>query len=204
MDDFLRALASGDPVPGGGSVAALEVAIGAALLSMVSELTLGRKRYASVEEEVLGIRAQSDNMRSRARALVDADSVAYGRVAEAMRLPRDNDDEKEHRRRTIQAALKRAVEPPLSTMQAAQEGMVLATRLAAIGNASAVSDVGTAAHAFLAGYLSAKLNVDINLASIRDEAFVQSIGQEPVLRYDIQSDWRKTGDMVREVIGAPS
>jgi formiminotetrahydrofolate cyclodeaminase len=175
MDDFLDRLASGDPVPGGGSVAGFEIAMGAALVVMVCELTLGREKFASVENEVREIRDRAVSLKAGARKLVDADADAFGRVSSAMKLPRTTDEEKSARREAVQAALKGAVDPPLQSMLCAKEAMVLASQLAPLGNPNAISDVGSAALALDAGYYAAKLNVEINLASIKDEEFIERI-----------------------------
>src|SRR5579884_878606 len=178
LDGFLERLASGSPVPGGGSVAALHVAIGDALLCMVCELTLGRPAYASVEDDVEVIKGASTVGMRRARELVDEDAAAFERVSGAMKLPRTSDEEKSQRRRAMQESLKLAVQPPLETMRLAVDGVRESRRLVGIGNPAAISDVACAALAFGAGFSSARLNVDINLASIKDEAFVESIRRE--------------------------
>jgi len=180
IDEFLNELSSGAPVPGGGSVAGLEVAMGAALIHMVAELTIGREKFAAVEDQVRSIRDQAAELRIHARSLVDADVEAFGRVSDAMKLPRATDDEKAVRREAVQDALKGAVGPPLATMKSAGDVMRLASQLAPIGNPNAISDVGSAALAVDAGYYAAKLNVEINLAAIKDAGFVSEIrGQMP-------------------------
>jgi formiminotetrahydrofolate cyclodeaminase len=178
LDTFLRDLSSGDPVPGGGSVAALEVSLGAALLVMVSNLTLGRKKYADVQAPVSEIRERAAGLRDRAAALVQQDIDAYARVAEAMALPRDSDEQKAERRDRLQAALKEAARPPLETMRLATEVLGLAGELAGIGNPSAISDVGTAALSARAGYHAGRLNVEINLAAVRDPVWVERMRSE--------------------------
>src|SRR5436305_12845920 len=98
IDEFLAELSSKDPVPGGGSVAALEVAMGAALISMVCELTANKAAYAEVADEVEDIRGAAVSSRDEARRLIEADAAAFARVAEAMQLPRQTDDAKAARR----------------------------------------------------------------------------------------------------------
>jgi methenyltetrahydrofolate cyclohydrolase len=175
LADFLEELSSAQPVPGGGSVAALECALGASLLVMVSNLTLGRKKYADVETRVLEIRGEAERLRERATQLSDEDVLAYGRVAGVLAMPRETDAQKVERRESMQAALKGAVEPPLATMATAGGVLDLAADLMRIGNRSAISDVGTAAGAARAGFDAALLNVEINLASISDAQWVESI-----------------------------
>ncbi|HEV3309157.1 MAG TPA: cyclodeaminase/cyclohydrolase family protein, partial [Chloroflexota bacterium] len=142
IDDFLTKLASSDPVPGGGSVAGFEIAMGAALIVMVCELTLGRDKFAAVAGQVEPIRDRAIELKSKARLLVDADADAFAKVAMAMKLPRTTDDEKAVRRAAVQDSLKGAVDPPLASMLIAAEAIQLALELVPIGNPSAISDVG--------------------------------------------------------------
>jgi formiminotetrahydrofolate cyclodeaminase len=171
VDAFLADLASSAPVPGGGSVAALQVAMGAALVEMVCNLTIGRKKYQSAEAEATQIRDRAIALRSRARALVDEDAAAYAAVALAVTRPRATAEESEARTAAVQSALKGAAQPPLETMRCAFEVLDLARTLVPIGNPAAVSDVATAAASAFAGFEAARLNVEINMAAVRDEAW---------------------------------
>jgi formiminotetrahydrofolate cyclodeaminase len=175
--DFLEKLSSSDPVPGGGSVAALQAAMGASLLAMVCALTIGRKKYAAVEAEVERIQHVASGLRDRAIVLAEEDVAAYGRVADVLSLPRSTDDEKATRRERMQEALKGAALPPLETMRVASQVLDLAGTLVSIGNTSAVSDVGTSALAARAAYHAARLNVVINLAAISDGQWVEQFQQ---------------------------
>lgn len=174
LDAFLEDLSSGAPVPGGGSVAALSVALGAALLVMVANLTLGRKRYQAVQEQVDGLKVRAEAVRARARRLAQDDEAAYQVVSVAMKMPRDTEEAAELRTLRVQEALKGAAFPPLETLRAASETLDLALELARVGNRSAISDVGSAALMAVAGYRAAALNVEINLVSIQDEAWVRA------------------------------
>lgn len=178
IEEFLEKLASKEPVPGGGSVAALEAAIGAALISMVCELTLGREKFASVQDEIQSIRVEATSMRETASRLVEADAEAFQTVSNAMKMARDTEEAKSRRREEMQLALKGAVTPPLETMRIAHAGMKLAQRLAPIGNPAALSDVGSGALSLYAAFHSARLNVEINLDLIRDESFLEGIRGE--------------------------
>ena len=169
LSAFLEQLSSSQPVPGGGSVAALETAAAAALLAMVANLTIGKKKYVDVQERVEELRDRSIELRDRAERLVDDDAQAYGRVHEAMKLPKGSDAEIDTRRQGIQEALKGAALPPLATMRVACQVLDLALPLAEMGNRSAISDVGSAALSAQAGFYAARLNVQINLESVRDE-----------------------------------
>jgi methenyltetrahydrofolate cyclohydrolase len=200
VDDFLARLASGSPVPGGGSVAGLEVAMGAALIAMVCELTLGRDKFAMVHRQVERIRDQAVMLTAGARRLVDEDADAFAKVAAAMKLPRTNEMEKIARREALQVALKGAVSPPLETMRSACHAMQLAVELTPIGNPSAISDVGSAALALHAGYHAAKLNVEINLASIRDDEFVKRIRDQLPVDAEIDRGRAETVRLVTQSI----
>lgn len=174
IEGFLDDLASGQAIPGGGSVAAFEVSMAAALLAMVANLTLGRKKYASVQDRAQDVLERATALRLRAWQLVQEDSAAYGRVAEVMALPRQTEAEKAERARRMQEALKAAAQPPLETMSTARDVLTLAGELVEFGNRSAASDVGSAALSAIAGSGAARLNVEINMVGIRDEAWVSA------------------------------
>jgi formiminotetrahydrofolate cyclodeaminase len=168
MQTFLENLASPEPVPGGGSAAAVQAAMGGALLVMVSNLTVGRKRYEDVKDAVTSVRDRAAQLMHQAQVLESDDEAAYRAVASCFALPRETEHDKMERSRRMQEALKGAVEPPLRIMEVASDVARLAGELVEIGNRSAVSDVGTAVLAARAAYRAARLNVDINLQSIRD------------------------------------
>jgi formiminotetrahydrofolate cyclodeaminase len=175
---FLDELASDKPVPGGGSAAALETALGASLIAMVAGLTMGRKKYASVENRAQEVRLRALGLRDAAIALIEDDSASYQKVADALALPRQTDEEKTIRRERIQDGMKGATEPPLQTMRVATEVIELAREIVEFGNASAMSDAGTGSHASLAGYEAALLNVETNLQSIDDVAWVANVREK--------------------------
>lgn len=172
IQSFLDDLASEQPVPGGGSVAAFQVAMGAALLAMVGRLTLKGKRYRESWERAELLLEQANTLRQRAYLLAQEDAEAYRKVADVLALPRGTDAERAERRRRMQDALKGATVPPLETMVAARQVLVLARDLVEFGNRSAVSDVGTAVLSAVAGFHAARLNVEINLAGIHDETWL--------------------------------
>lgn len=169
---FLDELSSNAPVPGGGSTAALTGALAAALVSMVGNLTVGKKRYADVEEEVKALLSRSESLRRRLSDLLEADTQVYGSLSQAYRLPRATEDQKLARTAAIQAALKEAEEVPMQIAEACVEVLDLCAPMAEMGSRLAVSDAGVAALLAEAGLRSAALNVLINLAYIKDESFV--------------------------------
>ncbi len=164
MAGFLDAVAAGTPTPGGGSVAALAGALGAALEMMVANLTLGRKKYAAVEADMESIRARAQALRSELAGLVARDSAAYEQVMAAYRLPKDAPE----REGTIQAALLGAAEVPLTVAEKALEVIELAAITASKGNPNATSDAVVGAYMARAAVDGAALNVRTNLTRMTD------------------------------------
>lgn len=171
IESFLDKLASADPEPGGGGGAALAGALAAALVSMVANLTLGKEKYAGVQDQVAALKTRSEDLRSRLQDLVTLDAQAYGAVAAAMKLPRGTDDEKASRATTLQVALRHAAAVPLDVVETAVQVARLSETAAEIGNTNAVSDAGVAAILAEAAAQSAALNVKINLPWIDGQAF---------------------------------
>jgi formiminotetrahydrofolate cyclodeaminase len=170
---FLNELASSAPVPGGGSTAALTGALAAALVSMVGNLTIGKRRYADVEADVKALLDQSEALRHRLADLLEDDTQVYGSLSKAYGLPRDSEEQKAARTAAIQEALKEAEGVPMQIAEACVQMLDLCMPMAEKGNRLAVSDAGVAALLAEAGLRSAALNVLINLAYIQDREFVQ-------------------------------
>lgn len=175
VNQFLDALASKEPVPGGGSGAALAGALAAALVSMVCNLTIGKKGYEAVEREMEGLLAESEAIRKELPQLLEADTQAYARVMEAYRMPRASEEEKQAREAAMQERLKEAAEVPLRIAERCGRIVALALPAARMGNKWAVSDAGVGALLAEASLQSALLNVEINLASIKDAAYVEGM-----------------------------
>jgi formiminotetrahydrofolate cyclodeaminase len=169
---FLDELASSAPAPGGGSAAALAAAIGAALLSMVANLTVGKRDYAHVQEDIQRLLGQSEALRHKCQELLEADVAAYTEVSKVYKMPRDSDEQKQARSAAMQKALKNATAVPMQLAEACVEILDLCPESAEKGNVRAVSDVGVGALMAEAALRAAALNVLINLGSIKDEAFV--------------------------------
>jgi formiminotetrahydrofolate cyclodeaminase len=172
LKSFLDELASSSPAPGGGSVAALAGALGAALTSMVCNLTIGKKKYADVEDEMKKIVKQSEELRERFTVLVEKDTEAFNKVMEAFSLPKDNEAQKALRNAAIEAATKEATMVPLEVMKHCIDAMALAQNVAASGNKNSISDAGVSALMLHAACESAALNVRINLNGLADSEFV--------------------------------
>jgi formiminotetrahydrofolate cyclodeaminase len=167
VTSFLDELASSAPAPGGGSVAAISGALGAALVSMVCNLTLGKKAYADVEDDIQELITKSEDLRQRLTDLLDADVAAYSGYREAASMPRETDEEKAERAKAMLAALKVATDVPLRIAEASVEVMDLCMPCAVKGNKWAVSDAGVAVLMAEAALRSAALNVLINLGSLK-------------------------------------
>jgi formiminotetrahydrofolate cyclodeaminase len=184
--ELLAAIRDPGPTPGGGSVSALAGALGASLLTMVASMT---KHRAGSEEDVERLQAAASRcaeLSARLERLVDEDSAAYGAVVAAYRRPRGSDAEKTERRSRIQAALVAAVETPLEVMRHCNDAIEAAATVARFGNPNAASDVGVALELLAAGGKGARLNVDINLASLDDQAYVGRV-REMVSVLDAES-----------------
>jgi methenyltetrahydrofolate cyclohydrolase len=177
IKDFLDALASKEPVPGGGSGAALAGALGAALVSMVCNLTIGKKGYESADAPMKDILRQSEALRAELPQLLEADTQAYGQVMAAYRLPKTTETEKQTRDAALQERTIKAAEVPFTIAERCGQVVALALPAARLGNKWAVSDAGVGALLAEAALRSALLNVEINLASIRDAAFVSQMRQ---------------------------
>jgi len=171
LASYLEKLASDAPEPGGGSVAALVGALGAALVSMVTHLTLGKPKYADVQKEMAELESRAGVLRGQLEDLVTLDAQAYGAVAAAMKLPQDTDQQKASRKEVLQAALNGAAAVPLKIALTAVEVAQLSLPAAEKGNLYAVSDAGVAVLLADAAAQAAALNVKINLAWIEDETF---------------------------------
>ncbi len=172
LNSFLEELASNAPAPGGGSVAALAGALGAALTSMVCNVTFGKKKYAGVEQELRGVLAKSEELRKTFARLIDRDTQAFNKVMEAYGLPKDNDQQKALRSAAIQETTKEAVLVPFEVMSHVIDALALARIVAEKGNVNAASDAGVSALMLYAAGEGAALNVRINLNSITDTEFV--------------------------------
>jgi formiminotetrahydrofolate cyclodeaminase len=168
---FMDKLASKSPEPGGGSVAALTGALGAALVSMVANLTLGKEKYKDVQPQVELMLQESEQLRTDLQDLVQKDTEAYGALSAVYKMPKNTDEEKAARTASMQGALKLACQVPFEIGLTSLEVAKLAERAADIGNVGAVSDAGVAVLLAQACAQSAALNVKINVNSIKDEAY---------------------------------
>ncbi len=167
--DYLEALGSSGPTPGGGSASALAGALAAALTEMVAQLTVGRSRFEEVADAMREVIARARQIRAELLVLMDEDERAYEAVSTAYKLPRSADEEASRRSEAIQAALVLAMSPPLRVMERACDALVLASEVAASGNPTVASDAGCAALIGEAAVRAAGLNVLANVVLLRDE-----------------------------------
>ena len=178
LKDFLAKTASNSPVPGGGSIAALSAAIAASLSEMVAHLTIGKKGYEVLEEEMQDIAKDAFQYRERLIKYIDKDSNSYNDVIAAFRLPKSTEQEQNNRKGAIQEALKKAALVPLDVARDAFKVIELAGKVIKQGNKNAVTDAAVAVMMARTAALSALYNVKINLASIKDTNFVEEIREE--------------------------
>jgi glutamate formiminotransferase/formiminotetrahydrofolate cyclodeaminase len=169
VSNFLDELASNSPTPGGGSVAALAGALGAALISMVGNLTVGKKKYEEVEEDIKKIISSSEKLRYELSQLVEEDVKVFNNFMATYKMPKETEDEKKMRTEKIQEALIKAAKVPLRVAYKCLDILNLSKEVAEKGNANVVSDAGVAVLMAEAALESAILNVKINLRIIKDE-----------------------------------
>ncbi|MEX1156752.1 MAG: cyclodeaminase/cyclohydrolase family protein [Chloroflexota bacterium] len=179
LRDLADRLASHEPVPGGGSAAAIAGAMGAALVSMVVELSVGRPEHAAHDAALREIGAGAAERQAVLLDLAEADAAAYQAVVTARRMPKQTDPERGARSAALREAMLEAARVPLHTATVASEVLGLAERIAPIGNSNAISDAGVAAQLAAAAVRGALLNVRINLPYLpEDEPLRGSAGDE--------------------------
>ena len=176
--EFNSVLASKAPVPGGGGAAAMGGAIGMALSNMVGNLTVGKKKYADVEDEVKVLIEKGEKIIAELETLVDKDAEVFEPLSKAYGLPKSTPEEIEHKNKVMEECCKTACSVPMEIMRAAYAGIKLHERMGQIGTMIAISDVGCGV-AFMKSALEAgSLNVIINLNTIKDQDFVKSTRKE--------------------------
>lgn len=178
IKDFLNKVAGNDPVPGGGSIAALNGAVASALAAMVANLTIGKKGYETNEELMCHISEIAMDEKNTLLEYVDRDSQAYDKVFACFKMPKSTEEEKALRSAAIQEATKFAAEVPLQVARKAYELMSLIEDVARIGNRNAVTDACVAMMSARAAVLGALMNVRINLGSLKDKEYVARLQAE--------------------------
>ena len=171
IDQFLDRLASSAPTPGGGSAAAVMGAMGAALTSMVCNVTIGKKGLEGVEAPMLAVRAESARLQVRLTEMMAEDIAAFDGLMAAYKLPKATEEDKARRSAAIESSLHRATEVPLACARACAAVIALTQSAADLGYKGVVSDAGVAVLAAFAALRSAALNVYINAPMLRDRIF---------------------------------
>ncbi len=190
ISDFLRKLASEEPVPGGGSVSAMAGALGAALIVMYSKVGGLRKGVSGDDQDVLQKTSiEASSYQQKLTRLITEDSLAYGEVIQAFKLPKTTDEEIRVRQQAIQRAFQKAVETPIQILTGCVECLYLVAEVAILGNPSAYSDLKVAEYLCQAGARGAIENIDINLPSIKDPQYLK----------DTQTRFSKIKDSLEEV-----
>jgi len=202
VSNFLNELASNSPTPGGGSVAALAGALGAALISMVGNLTVGKKKYEDVEEDIKKILSSSEKLRYELSQLIEEDVKVFNNFMATYKMPKETEDEKKIRTEKMQEALIKAAKVPLKVAYKCLDILSLSKEVAEKGNINVVSDAGVAVLMAEAALESAILNVKINLKMIKDEKTKEELSssiQELLLKEKGQKE--KVLEIVEKKIG---
>lgn len=184
ISEYVDRAASAEPVPGGGSVAALCGALGSCMASMAANFTVGKKKFASVEEEMQQTLQAIEPLRRELLECMEQDSVAFGKIGAAYKLPKETEEQQAARKAAIQESLCGAMQSPLGVMRAAVKIMNLLPRLAEAGNPNLVSDTGVAAIFLEAAVRAAELNVAINLANIDDKTRCEQTRRELMILHE--------------------
>ena len=178
ITEFLEQTASSEPLPGGGCTAALNGALAASLTEMVANLTIGRKEFQAVEDDMQKVSQTAADFRKKLQNDIENDAQAYREVLAAFKLPKNTDEQKKKRSDAIQAAFKTAATVPLGVAQDAVQIMDLAALAIKNGNPNATSDGAVAVLAARTAALAAAYNVKINLSAIKDTEFVAELTRE--------------------------
>jgi len=176
--EFITELSSGNPTPGGGSVAALCGALGAALSAMVANLTVEREKYEQTWKSMEEVKKEAANLSARFLELMQEDADTYQKVMEAFELPRETDDQQASRQAAIEEAMKKAATVPLETLRASERLIRAARKAVQGGNPNAITDAGAAVQLANATAVVASYNVQINISRIKDQAFVAKCEKE--------------------------
>jgi glutamate formiminotransferase / formiminotetrahydrofolate cyclodeaminase len=199
--EFLYALASKDPTPGGGSAAAFTAAEGAALAAMVARSTLGKKNYERVGKEMESVVEQADQLMGSLKNLISEDALSFEAVMAAYKMPKESDEQQSVRKTAIQKAILKAAEVPLETCRASLKVLRLIAIVSENGNLNAITDAGTAALISIAAISSAGANVKINLQSLSDEKVCSAMTGQ---LQEIEKEARQLDQFIREQIKSRS
>ncbi|MGC2872762.1 cyclodeaminase/cyclohydrolase family protein [Ihubacter sp. mB4P-1] len=189
--EFVSVLASKAPVPGGGGASALVGALGTALGSMVGSLTVGKKKYAGVEEDIKGLMKQAEVLQAELLALVEKDAEVFAPLAAAYGMPKETEEEKAEKARVMELVLKDACSVPLEIMEKCCQAIDLHREFAEKGSVLAVSDAGVGVIFAKAALQGASLNVFINTGSMQDRAYAETLNEKAekmLMEYTVAAD----------------
>ncbi|HWP50159.1 MAG TPA: cyclodeaminase/cyclohydrolase family protein [Clostridia bacterium] len=179
--DFVTVLSSAQPVPGGGGASALVGAIGMALGNMVGSLTVGKKKYAAVQDDIIRLKQQADALQTTLLALVAEDADAFEPLSQAYGMPTTSEEEKQEKQRVLEQALYNACKVPLKIMESCGECILLHHEFAEKGTVMALSDVGVGTALCKAGLMGASMNVFINTKAMKNRRVAEEINQQTML-----------------------
>ena len=198
-EEFVDVLASKAPVPGGGGASALVGAIGMALGNMVGSLTVGKKKYADVEADIIAMKEKATALQADFLRLVEADAEAFEPLAKAYGMPRETDEEKAEKARVMAIVLKDACAVPMEIMEKCCEAIDVIEEFAAKGSALAISDAGVGVVFCKAALLGASLNVFINTKSMADKEYAASLNEKAD---KMIADYSKKADEIFAAVNA--
>ena len=197
--EFVEVLASKAPVPGGGGASALVGAVGTALGNMVGSLTVGKKKYADVEEEMWELKGKCDQLQKDFLRLIERDAEVFEPLAKAYGMPRETEEEKAEKARVMAIVLKDACAVPMEIMEKCCEAIDVIEEFAAKGSALAISDAGVGVTFCKAALLGASLNVFINTKSMADKVYAASLNEKAD---KMIADYSKKADEIFAAVNA--
>ena len=198
-EEFVDVLASNAPVPGGGGASALVGAIGMALGNMVGSLTVGKKKYADVEADIIALKEKATALQADFLRLVDADAEAFEPLSKAYGMPKETEEQKAEKARVMAIVLKDACAVPMEIMEKCCEAIDVIEEFAAKGSALAISDAGVGVVFCKAALLGASLNVYINTKSMADKEYAASLNEKAD---KMIADYSKKADEIFAAVNA--
>ena len=178
IKDFIKELASKEPIPGGGGVSALVGSLGVALGSMVGNLTLGKKKYEEVQEDIKNILDEASELQGELLSLIQKDADLFEPLSKAYGLPKDTDEEKQKRSMVLETALQNACSVPLEIMNKSLKAISLHEKLLTNGTRIAISDVGVGVLLCKSALMGASLNIFINTNLMKDKEYAEKINTQ--------------------------
>ncbi len=199
VEEFLKEVASKSHVPGGGAVGAVAAALGAGLTEMVANLTIGKKKYQEWEAEMERVVEKMEALREDLMSLAVKDMEAFDKFMEALKLPKDTEEQKKIRSEKMQEALKHAIDVPYELARKVRDVIKETEVVTEFGNKNAVSDALSAAELLRAAFEMAKANVKINMKSLKDEKLKEYYAQEmDELEKQVYGAYKRIRDMIEE------